>query len=65
MGSIGEKTKGKVVRRGFAALTPDQRKAISSKGGKAVDPANRSFSKSSALAKAAGRKGGLVGGARK
>lgn len=44
--------------RGFAAMSAEKRKAISSKGGKGVRPENRSFSKDRDLAKAAGSKGG-------
>lgn len=46
--------------RGFASLTPDQRRAVAAKGGKAVPPEKRSFSVNSALAAAAGKKGGSV-----
>ena len=44
--------------RGFAAMTPERRKAIAAKGGRSVDPANRSFSKDRSLAARAGSKGG-------
>ena len=44
--------------RGFAALTPEQRKAVASMGGKAVKPESRSFSRSKELAKLAGQIGG-------
>lgn len=44
--------------RGFAAMTPAQRRAIASKGGKAVPPEKRTFAKNPALAAAAGRIGG-------
>jgi general stress protein YciG len=45
-------------RRGFASMTPERRKEISSMGGKSVNPANRAFAKNKELAKAAGRQGG-------
>lgn len=44
--------------RGFACMTPEQRREVSAKGGSSVSPDNRSFSKDRALAEAAGRKGG-------
>jgi general stress protein YciG len=44
--------------RGFATLTPEQRRKIASLGGKAVAAENRTFSRDKALAKAAGKKGG-------
>lgn len=46
--------------RGFASLTPEQRRAVAAKGGKAVPPEKRSFSQSSELAASAGKKGGSV-----
>jgi uncharacterized protein len=49
------KTKSK---RGFASMSPERQREIASKGGRSVDPANRSFSQSRDLAAAAGRKGG-------
>lgn len=48
-----------MAKRGFAALTPERRKAISSLGGKAVKPQNRSFSRNKDLAISAGKKGGI------
>jgi general stress protein YciG len=45
-------------RRGFASLTPEQRKAVSRKGGLAVDPTRRAFARNRSLASKAGRKGG-------
>jgi general stress protein YciG len=48
-----------VSRRGFASLTPEQRRAISSKGGLAVDPTKRAFKRNRSLASKAGRKGGM------
>ena len=44
--------------RGFASMDPDRRREIAAKGGRAVDPAKRSFSKDRELARAAGSKGG-------
>jgi general stress protein YciG len=52
-------TKSKKSKRGFAAMTPEQRRAISSLGGKAVKPENRMFSRDRVFASAMGRKGGL------
>jgi len=50
------------ARRGFAAMSPEKRRAIAAKGGANVPPDKRSFSRSAALAAAAGRKGGEVTG---
>lgn len=47
-------------KRGFASMSPEKRAAIASKGGKAVKPENRAFSKNRALASKAGRKGGAL-----
>lgn len=44
--------------RGLARLTPEERRAIASKGGKAVKPENRSFSRNPELAAEVGRRGG-------
>lgn len=41
-------------------MTPEQRREISSLGGKALKPAQRSFSQNRELAREAGRKGGLT-----
>lgn len=51
-------------KRGFAAMTPEQRSAISSKGGRAAQDAGvaHRFQKGSALARESGRKGGLAKG---
>lgn len=51
--------------RGFAAISPERRKAIASLGGKAVPKDKRSFSQSPSLAASAGRTGGLTTQARK
>lgn len=52
--------------RGFAAMSPEKRRAIAAKGGGAVPAEKRSFSRSTELATTAGRKGGEVsrGGSR-
>ena len=44
--------------RGFAALSPERRLEVARKGGAAVNPENRSFSRNKDLAISAGRKGG-------
>jgi len=46
--------------KGFALLSLEERKVVSSKGGKAMESKNRSFSRSRDLAVAAGRKGGMA-----
>lgn len=53
--------------RGFASMSPEKRREIARRGGAAVAPANRSFSKNPDLAASAGRAGGLVskGGGRR
>jgi general stress protein YciG len=48
------------MRKGFAVMTPEQRRVIASKGGKALAPEQRSFSKDRSLASAAGKVGGLA-----
>lgn len=48
--------------RGFASMDKDKVRAIARLGGASVPPAKRAFSRDSALAAAAGRKGGLAGG---
>lgn len=45
-------------RRGFAAMSPEMRRLLSSKGGSAVPAAKRTFSVDRAAAAEAGRKGG-------
>jgi general stress protein YciG len=45
-------------KRGFAAMDPEKRREIASKGGKSVASENRLFSKDKALAALAGKKGG-------
>jgi len=44
--------------RGFAAMSPEKRREISTKGGAAVPADKRSFARDKALAAAAGAKGG-------
>lgn len=45
-------------KRGFASMTPEQRRKIASMGGKAVPASKRTFTLKPGLAAAAGRKGG-------
>ena len=44
--------------RGFAAMSPEKQREIASKGGKALRPEQRTFSKDPSLARAAAIKGG-------
>ena len=44
--------------RGFATLSPERLREITSKGGKAVPPEKRAYSQNTELAKIAGTKGG-------
>lgn len=46
-------------RRGFAVMDPEKRRAISSKGGKAVPKEKRTFARDRNIASKAGRKGGM------
>ena len=46
------------TKRGFAAMSPDKRREIASRGGKGVPASKRSFTRDPELASAAGRKGG-------
>jgi general stress protein YciG len=48
------------AKRGFAAMSPEKRAEISSKGGKSVPNEKRSFAANRGLASAAGRKGGMA-----
>ncbi|WP_426000634.1 KGG domain-containing protein [Caulobacter sp. DWR1-3-2b1] len=48
----------KKARRGFAAMDPEQRRAIAAKGGASVPAEKRSFARSKELASEAGSKGG-------
>lgn len=52
-----QETKPK-ARRGFAAMSPEKRRAISSKGGEAAQATGRAHRFTREEAKAAGRKGG-------
>ncbi len=54
-------------RRGFAAMDPDRRREIASRGGASVPSEKRSFAQNRGLAAAAGRKGGAAsrGGGRR
>lgn len=47
-------------KRGFAAMSLEQRREIAARGGASVPADKRSFSKSADLAKRAGRIGGSV-----
>jgi general stress protein YciG len=49
---------GKGRGRGFASMDPEKRRLIAAKGGRAVRPESRSFSKDKSLASRAGKKGG-------
>lgn len=51
-------------RRGFAAMDPERRREIASKGGASVPPEKRAFSVHAGLASRAGRKGGEATGRR-
>lgn len=44
--------------RGFAAMSPERRREIAAKGGRSVEPQQRSFSRDPELAARAGRIGG-------
>lgn len=46
--------------RGFALLSPEQRREIASRGGRAVRPEDRTFSRDRAYARRMGRKGGAA-----
>ncbi|MGI8841747.1 MAG: KGG domain-containing protein [Caulobacteraceae bacterium] len=47
-------------RRGFAAMDPERRREIASRGGASVPKEKRSFAKNRDLAADAGRKGGAA-----
>jgi len=49
-------------RRGFASMSPERRREISSMGGKSIPAESRSFSRQRDLASKAGQKGGLESG---
>ncbi|HKT54501.1 MAG TPA: KGG domain-containing protein [Caulobacteraceae bacterium] len=46
------------AKRGFGAMSPEKRRELARKGGKAVPPSERGFAKDRELAAAAGREGG-------
>ena len=47
-------------KRGFAAMTPERRKEVASRGGKAAQKKGKAHKFTTAEAKIAGRKGGLA-----
>ncbi len=47
-------------RRGFACMTPEKRKELASRGGKAVPAGKRSFAQNRELASEAGKRGGMA-----
>jgi general stress protein YciG len=51
--------------QGFAALTPERRREISSKGGKAAHQKGTAHEFASEEAREAGRKGGKISGGRR
>jgi general stress protein YciG len=53
---------GNTSERGFASMDQNKQRDIARKGGKSVDPEDRSFSKDRELAAEAGRKGGHESG---
>jgi general stress protein YciG len=53
-------TGGKKERRGFASMDPTKQRKIASKGGKAAHAKGTAHEWTSAEARAAGRKGGLL-----
>lgn len=53
----------KKSRRGFAVISPELRREIASKGGKAAHAVGRAHEFTSAEAREAGRKGGLAAAA--
>lgn len=64
MSTNGETAKGETLplkqRRGFAAMTPDKRRQIASKGGRTAHELGTAHQWSSDEARAAGRKGGHI-----
>lgn len=48
-------------KRGFAAMSPEKRREIASKGGSSVPADKRAFSRDRELASKAGEKGGHAG----
>jgi general stress protein YciG len=55
---ISPRTGKPFLKRGFAAMDPEKRRAIAIKGGGSVPPEKRSFAKDKTLAASAGKKGG-------
>lgn len=53
---------GNTAERGFASMDEAKQRNIARKGGKSVDPEDRSFFKDRELASEAGRKGGQESG---
>lgn len=52
-------------KRGFANMSPERLKEVSSKGGSSVKPENRAFSRDGELAARAGQMGGRQSKVRK
>lgn len=50
----------KVPKRGFASMSPEQRRAVASRGGKAAQERGVAHRFTSATGRAAGRKGGAA-----
>lgn len=48
------------AKRGFAAMDPERQRQLARLGGQSVPADKRSFASNPALARAAGRKGGLA-----
>lgn len=61
-GQGGGQNQGDTSNRGFASMDEDKQREIASKGGRSVDPEDRSFSQDRELAAEAGRKGGEASG---
>jgi general stress protein YciG len=57
---ISPRTGKPFLKRGFAAMDPEKRRAIAIKGGGSVPPEKRSFAKDRDLAKRAGSIGGTA-----
>lgn len=58
--TVQTKAKKSGKKQGFAAMKPEDQKALASKGGKAAHALGRAHKWTSEEAKAAGRKGGLA-----
>lgn len=59
-GSSMTDTPRRKQRRGFASMSPEKQREIASKGGRAAHKKGTAHRWSSAEARAAGRKGGLI-----